>query len=150
MIDFKALLDPACTAVDVEASDRDGVLAFMAGMLARAGLIQDKDGLVRDLVEREKLISTGVGEGIAIPHALTGSAPRTVMAVCRLKRPVDFASLDGVPVSIVVMTAGPKESSGTHLQVLSKVARLFHDSAFRSSFEDAPTAEALAALFHGA
>ncbi len=149
MIDFRSLLPSSCIAVDVEARDRDEILSIMSGMLGAAGLVSDPARLLHDLIEREKLVSTGVGEGIAIPHALTDATVRNMMAVCRLKRPVDFASLDGVPVTIVVLSAGPKESTGTHLQILSKIARLFHDSAFRSSFEDAPTAEALASLFYG-
>ncbi len=149
MIDFRTLLLESCVATDVEAGDRDDVLSFMTGLLEAAGLVSDPERLVHDLIEREKLVSTGVGEGIAIPHALTDAVSRNMMAVCRLKRPVDFSSPDGVPVSIVVLSAGPRESTGTHLQILSKVARLFHDSAFRSSFEDAPDRESLASLFYG-
>jgi fructose-specific phosphotransferase system IIA component len=148
MIDFRALLPLSCVAIDVEARDRDDVLSAMTSMLAAAGLVSDPSRLLHDLIEREKLVSTGVGEGIAIPHALTDAVSGNMMAVCRLKRPVDFASPDEVPVSIVVLSAGPRESTGIHLQILSKIARLFHDSAFRSSFEDAPDRESLASLFY--
>lgn len=150
MIDFRTLIDPSCVAVDVEVDTRDELLVLMSRMLANASLVPDADALFADLLAREALVSTGIGEGIAMPHALTSSAPRSVMALCRLKHPVDFFALDGVPVTIVILSAGPRDSTGMHLQILAKIARLFHDSAFRSAFEDAPTAEALTKLFHNA
>jgi PTS system fructose-specific IIC component/PTS system nitrogen regulatory IIA component len=149
MIDFSSLLHPSCVLVDAEAADKDSLLRSLTELLHASGTVTDPDLLLHDLLEREKLVSTGVGEGIAIPHALSDAVTRTVMAVCRLKRPVDFASLDDVPVTIVVLIAGPRDATGMHLQILAKVARLFHDSAFRSAFEDAPAAETLASLFYG-
>ncbi len=139
-------LRPGCTAVDLAAESVEGLLGTLARMIADSGGVRDRARLVEAILERERSMSTGIGEGIALPHALTDEAERTALAACTLEKPIDFGSPDRVPVSIVILIVGPRAETGTHLQVLAKVARLFRDSAFRSAFEDAPDAQALAAL----
>ncbi|MBU1080693.1 MAG: PTS sugar transporter subunit IIA, partial [Spirochaetes bacterium] len=97
---------------------------------------------------REKLSSTGIGEGVAIPHALMEGVAATTMAVARLAEPVDFDAEDGGPVDLVFMIAGPRSDTGGHLKLLSKLARTLHDPEFRKAAREAPDGPALARLIY--
>jgi fructose-specific phosphotransferase system IIA component len=148
MTKFATILDPSCVAVGLVADDKKSVLAAITGLLVSGGSVGKAQDLLSRVLSREELASTGVGEGIAIPHAVSPSVSETVMAVARLAKPVDFLAVDGQPVDLVFLLVGPEGSSGVHLQILSKLARLLHDPDFRDAARAAPDSGALADLLY--
>jgi PTS system nitrogen regulatory IIA component len=118
---------------DLGAADKAGVLGELCSGLARAwpGLPAGK--LAEVLLEREKLGSTGIGEGIAIPHGKLPGIPGLLAAFGRRKQGVDFASIDGKPTYLFFVLFAPENSAGLHLKALARISRLFKQPNFRQA-----------------
>lgn len=119
------------------------VVAELAEHLARQTPGVKKEDLVRVLVEREKLASTAIGEGIAIPHGKLDAIDRLVACVGRSREGVDFDSMDGRPTHIFFVLVAPENSTGAHLKALARISRLFKDSDFRTRLMAATDAHAM-------
>lgn len=119
----------------------------------QAGLIfENHNGLARatvfdSLFAREKLGSTGLGQGIAIPHGRIKGLKQALGAFIRLKEPVPFESPDGRPVSLLFVLLVPESATDLHLQILSELATRFANKTFRESLSTAADAEAVCLLF---
>lgn len=148
MINFGTILKSGCAGVDVRAGTKDEALVAAVDFLATSGAVPDKAKLLAEIRAREALSSTGIGEGVAVPHALCDSISETVMSVVRLSRPIDFASIDGQAVDLVFLMAGPRGDTANHLKLLSKLARLLHDAEFRKAARAVPDGPGLARLLH--
>jgi PTS system nitrogen regulatory IIA component len=98
------------------------------------------------LEEREKLGSTGFGNGVAIPHARSSLVKRPAAVLLRLESPVDFAAADGMPVELVFGLLSPEDAGATHLHALAAISRLARDESTREALIEAPNAEAMFAL----
>jgi len=96
----------------------------------------------RVLTERERLQSTGVGGGVAIPHGSLEGLDRLVGAVLLCPAPIQFEAIDGAPVSILFAVIGPKRATGEHLKALARVSRLLRDDSFRARLLGAPSGPA--------
>jgi mannitol/fructose-specific phosphotransferase system IIA component (Ntr-type) len=107
------------------------VLAHEAGVPDQAEVIR------RAIEEREALLSTGVGHGIALPHARTAALGSLQMAVGTTARPVDFGAVDELPVRLVWMLAAPPSASGLHVRTLAKISGLLRDESVRERLVDA-------------
>src|SRR3954469_5218706 len=134
---------------DLAATDKAGVLGELSAGLARAfpGLTPQK--LTETLLEREKLGSTGIGEGVAIPHGKLPGIPGLIAAFARSRRGVDFASIDGKPTFLFFVLFAPENSAGLHLKALARISRLFKSPPFRQSITSAQSASEIAALITG-
>ncbi len=97
--------------------------------------------LLRVLLEREELGSTGIGDGIAIPHGKVSKIERLIVSCGRSIDGVDFQSMDGKPTHIVFLLIAPENSAGVHLKALARISRLLKDGDFRKSLMEANTAE---------
>lgn len=148
MISFKDILKSQCAAVGVEARSKDDILVRAVDLLSAGGAVPDPAKLLEEIRSREKLSSTGIGEGVAIPHALCDSIPETCLAVLRLASPVDFSAMDEKPVDLVFLMAGPRGDTGNHLKLLSKLARLMHDPDFRKGARTVSDGAALVELLY--
>lgn len=95
--------------------------------------LEDETLFYNQIMEREKVGSTGIGMGIAIPHARSEAIKKIVVAIGLLKTPVDFNSLDGEPVKLVVLVGAPKEQSKEYLGLLSTLARIFRNNQYREN-----------------
>jgi PTS system nitrogen regulatory IIA component len=104
----------------------------LAALLGRRQTVVGADEIEQVLAERERLQSTGVGGGVAIPHGSVDRLDRTIGAVLICPSPIDFDAIDGEPVSILFAVIGPKRATGEHLKTLARVSRLLRDEAFRS------------------
>lgn len=102
--------------------------------------------IVAAAIERERLGSTGVGNGVALPHARIDGMDRVVAAFARLEEPMEFDAIDGRPIDLVCFLLAPAESGGAHLRALARVARLLRRAELRQSLRSAPNAEALFTL----
>jgi nitrogen PTS system EIIA component len=132
-------------AAGTRGPDKATALALLAEMLAPAVDV-DRATVERVLVERERLQSTGIGDGIAIPHASVESAPGQVAALIVCPRGVPFDAVDGSDVRIVFGVVGPRQAAGDHLRILARISRFLRDAAVRERLVSAPSADHAFAL----
>ena len=124
---------------DLKAQTKEGVIRELVGVLVAAGAVKDKDvELILDILKnREALGSTGIGQGVAIPHGKTNAIPQLVGAFGVSKSGVDFSSLDGTPAHLFFLLMAPEDSAGPHLKALARISRLLKDRYFRDSLKQA-------------
>ena len=118
---------------ELKAKDKKGVLGELAEVIANYDANIDKGMLVKVLIEREHLGSTGIGDGVAIPHGKLSSVKQPIVSFGRSKKGLDFDSMDGQPAFLFFLLLAPENSSGVHLQVLTKIARILKSSTFRKA-----------------
>ncbi|KGE71677.1 PTS sugar transporter subunit IIA [Spirochaeta lutea] len=140
------MISPEWILVDEDAENKQDCIKKLITALQASGDVADPEKLYSDIMDREALSSTSVGSGCAIPHAHSTAIGCTRVAALRPKKPIDFQGPDGEEVRLVFLMAGPKKDTGIHLKVLSKIARLLHDPAYRSKFLEAPDAESFYAV----
>jgi len=116
--------------LDLQSSAKDAILAEMAGALADAEPTIDADVLLGVLREREALQSTGIGDGVAIPHGKLPGLDRLMASFARSPG-VDFAAIDGEPTRLFFLLVVPEHSGGQHLKALARISRFVRDEAFR-------------------
>ena len=119
------ILSPDCIRLDSEASSKKRVLEIASQLLADTDKSLSQREVFDCLIAREKLGSTGLGQGVAIPHGRVAGLDRTIGVFLRLPGGVDFDAPDGAPVDLVFALLVPKESTEEHLQVLASIARYF-------------------------
>src|SRR5690349_6626618 len=125
---------------DLAASDKPGVLGELCAGLARAYPSLSPGRLSETLLERERLGSTGIGDGVAIPHGKLPGIPGLIAAFARKKAGVDFAAIDGRPTYLFFVLFAPDNSAGLHLKALARISRLFKQPQFRQAILNAPDA----------
>jgi PTS system nitrogen regulatory IIA component len=137
------ILAPELVIATLAATTKAGVLDELASAVAVKHPDIDRARLVEALDERERLNSTALGEGVAIPHGKLPALRRVFGAFGRSPAGVDFQSLDGKPTQLFFLLVAPEESAGAHLKALARISRLLKDDAFRARLREAPDAEAL-------
>lgn len=134
--------------VGLDASSKKRVFE-QAGLLFENNQGIGRSTVFDSLFAREKLGSTGLGQGVAIPHGRIKGLKAAVGAFLRLAAPVQFDAPDGKPVSFLFVLLVPEQATEQHLQILSELAQMFSDRAFREQLAAAPDAAAIHALFTG-
>ena len=124
-------LSRKAVAANLKATDKEGVVRELVDLLAKADEIKNKEDLVKALLTRESLGSTGIGQGIGIPHAKSPNAKNLVAAFGLSHQGVNFDSLDGEPAYIFFLFIAPEESAGPHLKALARISRMLKDKYFR-------------------
>jgi PTS system nitrogen regulatory IIA component len=117
--------------LDLAATGKDALLTELATALAAAEESLDREALLDVLRERESLQSTGIGEGVAIPHGKIPGLDRLVATFARSREGVDFESIDGQPTQLFFLLVVPEQSGGQHLKALARISRFFRDASFR-------------------
>jgi PTS system nitrogen regulatory IIA component len=120
--------------------DKAATLTILAEMLA-AGAHADVSAVVRVLTDREKLQSTGIGEGVAIPHGALPNLETQFASLLIVPEGVDFAAIDGQPVNILFAVITPKRATGEHLKTLARVSRVLRNKAFRDRLIAVPSSK---------
>ena len=133
------LLTEERVAVPLSSRDKDGALRELAERLSRGVPGLDGETLYRALREREELATTGIGDGVAIPHTKVHGVEGIMMAVGLSRAGIDFASIDEKPAHIFVALIAPEHSTGDHLKALARISRLCRDAAFRGKLLAAQT-----------
>jgi PTS system nitrogen regulatory IIA component len=123
--------------LDLASQDKADLLAEMAGNLAKAVPSIDAERLFQVLIEREGLQSTGIGEGVAIPHGKMSGLDSLVASFARSRLGVDFESIDGQPTQLFFLLVVPEHSGGQHLKALARISRFFRDPQFRQKLAEA-------------
>ena len=133
-MNLKNVMGPECVALNLKGSTKEEIIAEMINLLLAAGKLrtaQDRDEALRVVLERERKMSTGMQNGIAIPHGKTDCVEGLVAAVGLKKEGVNFESLDGQPSRIFVMTLSPNTRTGPHIQFLAEISRALSDPEVR-------------------
>jgi PTS system nitrogen regulatory IIA component len=128
---------------DLAARTKVDVLVELADALTARYPELDKARLVGALEDRERLNSTALGDGVAIPHGKLPGLRRVLAAFGRSRAGVDFQSLDGKPTHLFFLLVAPEDSAGAHLKALARISRLLKDPSFRSRLLEAPDAQAI-------
>jgi mannitol/fructose-specific phosphotransferase system IIA component (Ntr-type) len=140
------LILPETVVTGVAATSRDDLLASIVHDLYEKGLIADAASTTRDLVAREVVMSTGVGNGVAIPHAYTDGVERLIAGLYRSLAPIEFGAPDNSAVDLFFVVLGPKDSRRDHIRVLAKISRLIGHADFRDDLRSAENADGVAAV----
>jgi nitrogen PTS system EIIA component len=129
------------------ANTRDEALQHLVDLIYKKGKLEDKDSFYQAIIEREKIVSTGIGMGISIPHAKLPSYDQFFIAIGILDTPVDWNSLDGAPVRIIFMIGGPDDKQTEYLQILSNLTQAIKDEERRKKLFNLTTPNAILELF---
>ena len=133
-------LRPDAVIANVSGQTGPAVLGELCRPLAATQKV-DQQKLVDTLLEREKLGSTGIGEGVAIPHGKVPGLPGLMASFGRAAQGIDFRAIDGRPTHLFFTLFAPENSAGAHLKALARISRIFKNAAFRDAIMKAKTAE---------
>lgn len=142
-----ALLAPERIAWNVPAGSKKRALEILSELLAKGVAEHDAGAIFASLVQREKLGSTGVGQGIALPHGRLAGLEAPVGAVLRLAEPIDYDSSDGRPADIFFALLVPEQCAEDHLQIMRRLAELFRDGRTGEALRGLDSAPAALAYF---
>jgi fructose-specific phosphotransferase system IIA component len=135
------LLTKEVVKIPLVSEEKNQIIEEMVDVLHAAGRVENRDLVLNAVLDRERVMSTGMGDGIAIPHAKTDGVKNLVAAFGITKQNVDFQSIDGKPVRIIFLLAGPTDQTGPHLKALSRISRLMHRKDFRDQLAAADSSE---------
>ncbi len=141
------ILSLECIKVPMDATDKTSAIAEMVDLLDCGGKLIDRELMRQAALEREATRTTGIGNGLAIPHGKCAGVVDLVMGVGKPAQPIDFNSIDGKPVTLVIFLASPPDKTGPHIQALARISRLMTDPKFRQSIEKATAAQEIYDLF---
>ncbi len=129
--------------LDLKAKDKNGVLEELAEVMTNHEPSLDTGSLIRVLLERERLGSTGIGDGVAIPHGKFRGVTHPVISFGRSLKGLDFESMDGQPAFLFFLLVAPENSASVHLKALAKIARILKNGSFRKVLMEASTKKEL-------
>lgn len=132
-------LKPQNILVTLSAQTKNEAIGELVALLAKNGEIQDAKAVLDAVLEREMTRTTGIGNGLAIPHGKTSGTAQLVMAIGKAASPIDFQSIDGRPVSVVWLLASPPDKTGPHIHALARISRLMTIDKFRAALNQATT-----------
>jgi len=133
------LLKAECVELDAPAVTKEELIRGLVDRLAEQGLVRTAPPVVRALLDREEVMSTGVGGGVALPHAQSSAVAEFAVAIARPREPIDFDALDGRPVEVVFLVVGPEDRTGL-MRVLTRVSRLLYTGDLQKKIRKAKSA----------
>jgi nitrogen PTS system EIIA component len=139
-------LSPETVILDIKAIDAESAIREMVEVLKRLKKIKDTSELIDILLQREKLGSTGIGQGVAIPHGKTDLLEKQIGVLGISKNGVDFKSLDGAPAHLIFLLLAPSNTSGEHLLAMASISRVFKDRISRQSLLKATSVQEVIGL----
>ena len=129
------ILQLNCIKIPLDGKDKQSAITELVDVLDVNHFLTDKISALDAVMQLERTRSTGIGSGIAIPHGKCSAVKELVMALGITKQPIDFESIDGKPVRIILLLISPLNQSGPHIQALAKISRLMLDDLFKSKLE---------------
>ena len=139
----RSILTPQRVKVPLQATAKEDAIRELVDLLADSGDVTDRDEVLKAVLEREQTRTTGIGNGLAVPHGKTSAVPELVMAVGKPAEALDFSSVDGRPVELVILLVSPKDKTGPHIRALARIARMLSVDTVRRKLYGAQTADAL-------
>jgi mannitol/fructose-specific phosphotransferase system IIA component (Ntr-type) len=134
------ILKPDCIKVPLASTDKLGAIGELVDLLCEHGCAGDPQALKAAVAQRESTRTTGIGHGLAIPHGRAPGIQGLHMAIGRAAQPIDYQAIDGRPVSLIFLLAGPTDQTGPHIQALAKISRLMISADFRAQIMQASDA----------
>lgn len=122
---------------DLNATTKDAVIDELVELISTSNMVKDADQLLSDVKEREELVTTGVGYGVAFPHAKTRAVKGIVIAFGRSKEGIDFDAMDHKPVNLFFLIAAPEDAIGAHLNVMARLSFLMKSEKNRQKLMEA-------------
>ena len=141
------ILSPDVIEINLDAADKDDSIKKIIDISTRTGRILDLNQVTDVIFERERLVSTGVGKGFAIPHGKTDAISDIVAAFVITKNPIDFDSIDGEPVRFIFLLIGKESLLNTHIKLLSRISRLMNKEEFRDRLLEAKAKDEVLNIF---
>ena len=135
------ILSSETTIVGLKGNSKEEIIEELVDCLDASNTISDRDKVLQAVVEREKIMSTGIGDGIAIPHGKSDAVQRLVAALGTHRHGVDFEALDGEPAFVFFLLVSPANVSGPHIKALARISRLLKNDEFKKSLIEASTPE---------
>ena len=135
------ILKPENIKVPLEATTKNAAIAELVHLLAVNGQVTDEKKVLDSVLERESTRTTGIGNGLAIPHGKCAGTADLVMAIGKPAAPIDFQSIDGRPVSVIWMLTSPPDKTGPHIHALARISRLMTIDKFQQALRIAKTAD---------
>src|SRR2546423_3419992 len=133
------ILKPQNIKIPLEAKNKTDAIGELVKVLAASGDIADSKKVLDAVLEREATRTTGIGNGLAIPHGKCSGTGDLVMAIGKAATPIDFQAIDGRPVTIIWMLASPPDKTGPHIHALARISRLMTIDKFRQALLQAKT-----------
>lgn len=134
---LKDLLSEDVIIIPLQNTEKNKIIEELVDVLYRTHKVKDRDAVLKAVLERERVMSTGMGDGVAIPHAKSDAVDNLVAAFGITKEEVDFKSIDEKPVRLIFLLVGPTDQTGPHLKALSRISRLMHREEFRKKLASA-------------
>jgi len=122
---------------ELKGTNKEEALAELSGVFKKVGLVMDPEEMLKILLARESLGSTGIGDGVAIPHGKMAGLKEMVVSFGRSREGIDFEAMDHSPVHLFFLLMAPENSAGLHLKVLAKISRMLKDPVFRKKLMEA-------------
>jgi fructose-specific phosphotransferase system IIA component len=140
------VLTEALVRIPLQNFEKQGIIEELINVMDHEHKIQDRNKVLQAVLEREKMMSTGIGNGVAIPHGKSQGVEELAVALGITPQEVNFDSLDGKPVRIVFLLVGPEKASSTHIKMLSRISRLLNQAAFRQKLIQAQSSADVMAI----
>ena len=137
------ILKPQNIRLPLEARTKNDAIAELVNLLAANSEITDPKKVLESVLEREATRTTGIGNGLAIPHGKCAGTNHLVMAIGRPATPIDFQAIDGRPVNLIWLLASPPDQTGPHIHALARISRLMTIDKFRQALAAAKTPQEL-------
>ncbi len=137
------ILSPEMVLGELDAADKEGAIREMCAHIAKHRSNVKVEDMVRTLLEREKLGSTGIGEGVAIPHGKLNGIDALIACFAKSNKGIDFNAIDNQPSHLFFVLLAPNNSAGLHLKALARISRLLKSQEFRDRLMRAENAEGL-------
>ena len=141
------LLKPEFVIAELSGTKKEDVINELINLFGKDPRVTDLEKVRSAVLEREKIMSTGVGKGFAIPHGKTSAVTEILAAFGKTTRPIDYQSLDSQPVHIVFLLVGKDNLVSTHIKLLSRISRMMNKDEFRKSLIDATSTKEILELF---
>lgn len=146
-LELHDLLSPETIQVGLPGSTKEEVLVNLIKLLDGHSAVRDPDAVREAILARERMMSTGVGKGLALPHAKTPAVRENVAAFAVTSEPVDFGSIDSTPVRLIFLLVGTEAAKSEHIKILSRVSRLMNREHFRDRLLSVEKAETVLSIF---
>jgi fructose-specific phosphotransferase system IIA component len=137
------ILQHDCVKVPLEADNKQACIYELIDLLIEHTDVTDAEGLKQAVWQREQTRTTGIGHGIGIPHGKASGCNELRIAIGRPAEPLEFGSIDGKPVNLLILLASPLDKTGPHIQALAKISRLLVSEDLRDALQEAESGEAL-------
>jgi fructose-specific phosphotransferase system IIA component len=140
------ILSSSSVLVDLKGETKEEIIGELVESLGVGEVITDQDKVLQAVLEREKIMSTGIGDGIAIPHGKSDAVVKLAAALGTQKRGVDFESLDGEPAYVFFLLVSPANVSGPHIKALARISRLLKNDEFKKKLIGAASADEMMSI----